>query len=164
MNRRSRKEMKPRFITIHSTANKAPTADAEAHVRLLHRAGLGRLSWHYTVDEDSIYQTLPNEEQGQHADYEGPGNKYSIGIEMCENEGNSIEETLDKTAKLTAHLMRQYDIPISKVVPHYHWRRVHPNGKDFGHKACPHYLMDDGKPGKKWGAFQRKVMNYHRSR
>ena len=47
LNRRTGQKMKPRYITIHSTANQAPTADAEAHVRLLHRAGLGRLSWHY---------------------------------------------------------------------------------------------------------------------
>lgn len=153
--------MKPRFITIHSTANSAPSADADAHVRLLHRAGLGKLSWHYTVDEDSIFQTLPNDEQGQHADYEGQGNKHSIGIEMCENRGNSQERTLDQTAKLTAHLMKKYDIPMSRIVPHYHWRRVRSDGKDFGHKACPRILMDsNGKPGKKWTGFLKRVQSY----
>lgn len=162
LNRRREQKMDPQFITIHSTANKSKGADAEAHVRLLHRAGLGRLSWHYTVDEESIYQTLPNNEQGQHADYNGPGNKHSIGIEMCENQGNSREATVEKTAKLAARLMRQYDIPINRVVPHYHWRRLHPNGKDFGHKACPQFLMDNGKPGMRWNDFRKRVLHYYR--
>lgn len=162
LNRRREIKMKPRYITIHSTANTAPTADAEAHKRLLHRAGLGRLSWHYTVDDSTIYQTLPNTEQGQHADYNGPGNRYSIGIEMCENKGNSRTKTVEKTAKLAAQLMKTYDIPINRVVPHYHWRRVHPNGKDFGHKACPQFLMDNGKPGKRWNDFRKLVMQYHK--
>jgi len=160
LNRREGRKMEPRYITIHSTANQSASADAEAHVRLLHRAGLGRLSWHYTVDEDSIFQTLPNTEQGQHADYEGPGNRYSIGIEMCENEGNCLEKTLDQTARLTAYLMKQYNIPISRVVPHQHWRRVRTDGQDFGHKNCPHFLMDDGKPGRKWDNFLRQVSVY----
>ncbi len=160
LNRRDPKRMKPRYITIHSTANPSPTADAEAHMRLLHNAGRGRLSWHFSVDEDSIYQTLPTTEQGQHADYQGPGNRYSIGIEMCENKGNSREKTLEQTAKLTAYLMEKHDIPISKVVPHYHWRRVRSDGKDYGHKACPGFLMDNGKPGKKWKAFLQRVKCY----
>ena len=152
--------MKPRYITIHSTSNQSPTANAEAHCRLLHRAGLGILSWHFTVDENSIYQTLPTDERGQHADYEGPGNQYSIGIEMCENEGNSRDKTLDRTARLTAWLMKKHDIPISRVVPHQHWRRVRQDGKDFGHKNCPHFLMDNGEPGRKWNAFLKQIQSY----
>lgn len=162
LNRRQPTRMSPRYITIHSTANVSATADAEAHAKLLHRAGRGRLSWHYTVDEKSIYQTLPNTEQGRHADYDGPGNRYSIGIEMCENQGNSLDKTLDNTARLTAKLMHQYDIPISKVVPHYHWPRVKADGKDYGQKACPQILMDNGKPGVKWRAFTERVKSYHR--
>jgi N-acetylmuramoyl-L-alanine amidase len=160
LNRHSPKKMKPQFITIHSTANQSPKANAEAHVRLLHRSGLGTLSWHFTVDQDNIFQTLPTDEQGQHADYDGPGNQYSIGIEMCENEGNDREKTLEQTAKLTAWLMRKHDIPISQVVPHQHWRRVRPDGKDFGHKDCPHFLMDDGVPGRKWKAFLKQVGSF----
>ena len=36
---------------------------------------------------------------------------------MCENRGNSREATLDRTAKLTALLMAEYGIPLSRVVP-----------------------------------------------
>ncbi len=160
LNRRVPKKMKPQFITIHSTANQSPKANAEAHVRLLHRSGLGNLSWHFTVDQDSIFQTLPTNEQGQHADYDGPGNLYSIGIEMCENEGNCREKTLEQTAKLTAWLMKTYDIPVSRVVPHQHWRRIRPDGKDFGHKDCPHFLMDDAEPGRKWNSFLKQIRSF----
>lgn len=160
LNRREKRKMKPRYITIHSTANQSASANAEAHVKLLHRAGLGRLSWHFTVDDSSIHQTLPTDEQGQHADYEGPGNRYSLGIEMCENAGNSRSKTMEQTAKLTAHLMKEHNIPINRVVPHQHWRRVRTDGKDFGHKNCPHFLMDDGQPGKKWEAFLKQVRSY----
>ena len=50
---------------------------------------LATLSGTYTVDEDRAVQHLPTNEQGEHADFSGPGNRYSIGIEMCENRGNS---------------------------------------------------------------------------
>jgi N-acetylmuramoyl-L-alanine amidase len=162
--------MQPRYITVHSTQNYSRSADARAHADLL-RAGkltgennsLGYLTWHYTVDANSIYQSLPDHEQGQHADYEGPGNRSSVGIEMCENRGNSRSRTLDRTARLIALLMREHNIPLSRVVPHYHWRRVRYSDRaDLGHKDCPHFLLDNGKPGPKWRAFLATVDRYYR--
>ena len=160
--------MNPRYITIHSTQNFSSGADARAHASILKRGGLkgynnslGYITWHYTVDDGSIYQSLPDREQGQHADYEGPGNRYSIGIEMCENSGNSRSATLDRTARLTAHLMAKHDIPLRRVVPHQHWQRIrYSDRKVMGHKNCPHYLLDRGKPGQKWEGFLAKVSSY----
>ncbi len=162
------RRMSPKYITIHSTQNFSSGAGARTHARLLQRGGLksrnnslGYLTWHFTVDDHSIYQTLPTNEQGQHADYEGRGNRKSIGIEMCENAGNSRSATLDKTARLTAELMRQHSIPLSNVVPHQHWKRIrYSDGRDLGHKNCPHFLMTNGKPGAKWQAFLAKVKSY----
>lgn len=164
------RSMRPRFITVHSTQNYARSADARSHANLLRQGqprgrknSLGYVTWHYSVDEDSIYQSLPDREQGQHADYEGRGNKSSIGIEMCENQGNSRSKTLDRTARLVAQLMHQYDIPLSKVVPHQHWRMIrYSDRRDLGHKNCPHFLLEKGKPGKKWRAFLRKVKSYYK--
>lgn len=158
-------KMQPKYITIHSTQNYSAGADAAGHAKALSYGSLksthnslGYLTWHYTVDESSIHQSLPATERGQHADYEGLGNQSSIGIEMCENKGNSREKTLARTAHLTAWLMQTYNIPIENVVPHYHWRRIrYSDKKDIGHKACPHFLMDDGKPGKKWQGFIDQV-------
>ena len=166
--RHKTRRMKPRYITIHSTQNTGSGAGARTHARLLQRGGLksqnnslGYLTWHLSVDDHSIYQSLPFNEQGQHADYEGRGNKESIGIEMCENAGNSRAKTVAKTAKLTAQLMKKFNIPLKNVVPHQHWRRVRfSDGRDLGHKNCPHFLMDGGKPGAKWAAFQRQIKSY----
>lgn len=158
-------KMKPSYITIHSTQNFSAGANAAGHAKALATGSLkskhnslGYLTWHYTVDQRSIYQSLPDTESGQHADYDGPGNRSSIGIEMCENKGNSREQTLQNTAHLTAWLMEKYNIPLKNVVPHYHWRRIRSSDKkDIGHKACPHFLMDNGKPGEKWQGFLNRV-------
>lgn len=166
--RRNARSMRPTYITIHSTQNFGRGADARTHARLLQRGGLksqnnslGYLTWHFTVDARNIYQSLPTNEQGQHADYEGTGNRKSIGIEMCEHRGNSRYATIDRTARLTAELMRRYNIPASHIVPHQHWRRIrYSDGKDLGHKNCPHFLMTNGKPGAKWQSFIKLVKSY----
>jgi len=162
------KRMNPRYITIHSTQNYSRTGDAYGHAKFLYtgalkgrKNSLGYLTWHLSVDDHSAYQSLPFNEQGQHADYEGRGNRQSIGIEMCENKGNSRSKTLRRTAKIAAGLMNKYNIPLKNVVPHQHWRRVrHADGRDLGHKNCPHFLMTNGKPGPKWQAFLKMVKSY----
>ncbi len=160
--------MRPRYITIHSTQNTAASANARMHAVALRHGrlksrnnSLGYLSWHYSVDAGTIYQSLPDNEAGQHADYDGPGNRYSIGIEMCENRGNSLDATMERTARLCAYLMRQYRIPLENIVPHQHWRRIrYSDGRDLGHKNCPHFLMTNGQPGPKWDAFKRRIQKY----
>ena len=158
--------MKPRYITIHSTQNW--TADASRHSLALKRGALrapkrrggnriGYLIWHFTVDDTVAIQHLPTSEQGEHADFDGPGNCYSIGIEMCEHRGSSRAATLERTAKLAAVLMKRHGIPLKNVVPHYHWPR---RGASPPNKNCPHFLLDNGRPGTKWRAFQGRV-NYH---
>lgn len=162
--------MRPTYITVHSTYNQVRGADARAHARGLYTGNhlsthnsLGYLAWHFTVDDRTIYQSLPCNETGEHADYNGPGNRNSIGIEMCENPDGSWTRTMDRTARFVAALMKEYGIPLERVVPHQHWRMIrYSDGKDLGHKDCPHLLMDGGKPGAKWQAFQRKIAAYRR--
>ena len=160
--------MKPRYITIHSTQNYS--ADADRHALALKRGALrarkrrggnriGYLIWHFTVDDRHAVQHMPTNEQGEHADFDGPGNNYSIGIEMCEERGSKISATIDRTARLTAYLMHTKGIPLSRVVPHYHWPR---HGTSKLHKNCPHFLMDNGRPGPKWKSFQGKVNYYYK--
>ncbi len=165
--RRVVRPMRPRYITIHSTQNYS--ADAERHSMALKRGALrapkrpggnriGYMIWHFTVDDRVAIQHMPVSEQGEHADFDGPGNRYSIGIEMCEHRGSSREATLERTAKLTAVLMKKHGIGINQVVPHYHWPR---KGRSPENKNCPHYLMDNGRPGRKWKWFQNKVKYYY---
>lgn len=160
--------MKPRYITIHSTQNY--TAGADRHALALKRGALrarkrkggnriGYLIWHFTTDDKHAVQHMPTNEQGEHADFDGPGNNYSIGIEMCEERGSNINATIDRTAKLTAYLMYTKGISLSRVVPHYHWPR---HGTSKLHKNCPHFLLDNGRPGRKWKAFQDRVNGYYR--
>jgi len=161
--------MRPTYITIHSTDNTSRSANALNHALAVNK-GLrgshnrtGFLTWHFTVDDHSIYQTLPTNETGEHADYEGPGNRSSIGIEMCVNRGNNLDITVDRTAQLTARLMRQYNIPLDHVVPHMHWRMIrYDDGRDLGFKQCPRILLDGGRLGPKWSAFIAKVASYSR--
>lgn len=161
--------MAPAFITIHSTDNTARSADALNHARAMKNGFYARnnrthfLTWHFTVDDHSIYQSLPTTETGEHADYEGPGNRTSIGIEMCVNRTNDSAKTVDRTARLTARLMRQYHIPLSHVVPHMYWRMIrYSDRRDLGHKQCPRILLDQGRLGKKWNVFLAKVALYAR--
>ena len=166
--RRVVRPMTPRYITIHSTQNY--TADAERHSLALKRGALrspktatgnriGYLIWHFTVDDRVAIQHMPTTEQGEHADFHGPGNRLSIGIEMCEHRGCSRTATLERTAKLTAVLMRKNNIPLQNVVPHYHWPR---RGRSPQNKNCPHFLMDNGRPGAKWRAFLGRVNHHYR--
>jgi N-acetylmuramoyl-L-alanine amidase len=167
--RRVVRPMTPRYITIHSTQNYS--ADAERHSMALKRGALrspirpggnriGFLIWHFTVDDRRAIQHMPTTEQGEHADFDGPGNRFSIGIEMCEQKGSNLSVTIERTAKLTAYLMHQNGIPLSRVVPHYHWPR---RGKNPPNKNCPHFLMDNGRPGAKWRWFLSRV-DYHYKR
>lgn len=159
--------MTPRFITIHSTQNYS--ADARKHALALKNGALrspktrsgnriGYLIWHFTVDDRMAIQHMPTNEQGEHADFHGPGNRLSIGIEMCEQRGSNRSATIDRTAKLAAILMKRNGIPLRNVVPHYHWPR---RGKHPPNKNCPHFLMDNGRPGRKWQGFLNRVNYYY---
>lgn len=168
--RKYHRPMTPQYITIHATENRSRGAGAYSHSQMLKSGALkgrhnaiGYVAWHFTVDDHSTYQSLPTNERGEHADYDGPGNRTSIGIEMCENRGNDRTRTIDRTARLVAWLMREHGIPLSRVVPHMHWRMIrHDDHRDLGHKKCPHFLLDQGRLGPKWQAFLSKVESYRR--
>ena len=158
--------MRAKYITIHSTQN--PGATALQHATGMRNGAFrghsqwnrtGYLTWHFTVDDGQAIQSLPLNIQGEHADHDGPGNKTSIGIEICEFGSKSRQAAaIDRAARLTAYVMHEKGIPLDHVVPHYHWPQVH-----FGNnkKNCPIILLDAGKPGPRWEAFLRKVRSYY---
>ena len=127
-------KMNPKYITVHNTANTSTGANAKAHAKyLLSGAGGRSVSWHFTVDDTEIYQHLPTDESGWHAgDGNGPGNRRSIGIEICENRDGDFEKAVENAQWLIGKLIDELDIPIENVVPHKHW-----TGKD-----CPRKLLD----------------------
>ena len=125
--------MTPRYITIHNTANTSKGANAKSHANYMSNGSGGRqASWHYTVDDKEIWQSLADTQQGWHAgDSRGAGNTQSIGIEICENSDGDFEKAVDNAVWLVRQLMERHDIPISNVVPHKRW-----SGKN-----CPRKLL-----------------------
>ena len=119
------------YITIHETGNFAKGADAAAHAAYLRgsSAQAAPVSWHYTVDDHSIYQHLPDDERAYHAGDggSGPGNATSIGIEICVDAGGNFEQAKANAAARVRLLIERHNIPLANVVQHNHW-----NGKD-----CP---------------------------
>ena len=135
--------MKPNYITVHETGNYDKGANAEAHARLLGRGNTRVASWHYTVDDKGAIQHIPDTEVAWHAGDggKGKGNRESIGIEICVNKDGNFIKSKENAIILIQRLMKQYGIPISRVVPHKHW-----SGKN-----CPERLL------KVWDGFIREI-------
>lgn len=115
-------KMTPTSITVHNTGNSNEGADAKMHSRYIKNPST-RASWHYTVDDKSIYQHLPLDEHGWHAGdgRYGEGNRTSIGIEICMNKGIDQAKAERLATQLIGYLMVQHGIPLNKVVQHNHW-------------------------------------------
>lgn len=140
---------KVKYIVIHETGNTGANANAKSHNEYIHSvAQEQKLSWHYTVDDHSIYHHLPDNEIGYHAgDGDGhiadSGNANGIGVELCVNPENDYEQTLANAAALTAHLMRDYNLNLDDVKKH----------QDFSGKNCPENLINSGR----WDEFLQLV-------
>ena len=134
-----------RFVVIHETGNPAEGADAKSHSDYLQNGGQGSTSWHYTVDDHEIYHHIPDDEMAFHASSE-EGNTYGIGVELCVNADGDFEKTFDNGAKLTACLLRAYDLPADAVRQH----------GDFTDKNCPETIRDTGR----WEEFLHTVETY----
>ena len=140
-NRPGRK-LTPTAITIHNTDNASVGANAAAHAKYQKGADARKrkVSWHFTVDDKSVYQSLPTNEIGWHAG-SSAGNASSIGIEICMNADLDVPAAYKRAALLTAVLAFQNKIRVpGQIVQHNHWSgkncprilRAKPNGwKDF---------------------------------
>lgn len=138
---------KIKYIVIHETGNAGRNADAASHNQYLHREVENQQkSWHYTVDAREIYYHIPDNEIAFHAGdglSKDGGNLNGIGIEMCINPENDYEQTLKNTAKLTAMLLKAYDLDPGSVKTH----------EDFSGKHCPEILLGEGR----WDEFMNLV-------
>lgn len=137
-------EMKPEYITIHNTANRA-SANNEANYVI---TGTGEVSYHFAVDDIEAVQILPLDRNGWHAGdtRTGTGNRKSIGIEICYSldagdKRYPIAE--DNAVWLTAYLLNQLGLTIDKVKKH----------QDWSGKYCPHRMLDNNG----WKPFLAKV-------
>jgi N-acetylmuramoyl-L-alanine amidase CwlA len=140
-NRPGRK-LTPTAITIHNTDNDSVGANEAAHAKYQKGADARKreVSWHFTVDDKSVYQSLPTNEIGWHAG-SSAGNASSIGIEICMNADLDVPAAYKRAALLTAVMAFQNKIRVpGQIVQHNHWSgkncprilRAKPNGwKDF---------------------------------
>lgn len=132
-----------KWIVIHDTGNTSKTANALNHEKYLFNNTSNYLSWHYTVDMDTVINHIPNNEVAYHASdsilgvgqgkYLGGGNLNGIGIEMAINEGNDLILSYHRLAKLTAYLLDINNLDITKVKYH----------RDFANKVCPKTLINN---------------------
>ena len=144
-------ENNPIAIVIHNTDNFDKGADALAHAKALYQGDISGMSWHYAVDDHSIYQCVAHNRGAWHVGKNyGSGNLFgainnrnSIGIEMCVNKGYDYEKAFQNTVALTKHLMKQLGIGADKVYQHY----------DICSKDCPSQIRAKGD----WGRFKKLI-------
>lgn len=141
---------KIRYIVIHETGNSASSATARSHANFLSSGGDGHsTSWHYTVDENEIYQQIPDNEVAFHAGdgrKKGGGNEGGIGIEICVNKGADFEKAFENAAKLTGYLCKCYGLSVNDIKQH----------ADFMDKNCPEHIRDEGR----WDEFKALAAQY----
>ncbi|WP_234449319.1 peptidoglycan recognition protein family protein, partial [Staphylococcus haemolyticus] len=107
-----------------------------------------QVSFHIAVDDKEAVQGIPLERNAWHAgDGNGNGNRKSIGVEICYSlsGGDRYYKAEDNAAIVVAQLMKQYNIPISKVRTHQSWSG----------KYCPHRMLAEGR----WNSFIERVQN-----
>lgn len=132
-----------RGITIHDTGNPSATANAEAHANLLLGSWANKpepVSWHYCVDDHSIFRSIPEDEVSWHASdgTYGPGNNETISMETCVNAGGDYDATMRHAADLCADILRRRGITQAKAYLFQHY--------DFApdKKNCPAYIRAKG--------------------
>lgn len=95
-------------------------------------------SWHFSVDETSIYQTLPTDEVAWNAGdghTVGGGNMSGISIEICDNIDGDMTQAMRNAAWLTAKYLKEDGSDISRVKQHF----------DFSGKDCPYEIRHQGR-------------------
>jgi N-acetylmuramoyl-L-alanine amidase CwlA len=126
------KKIQPSSITIHNTDNTSAGANAAAHARYMKGADAQtrQVSWHYTVDDKFVYQSIPTNENTWHSSTK-QGNDTSISIEICMNSGLDEVAAYRRAALLCAVIcFRNGYKPTSQIFQHHDW-----SGKD-----CPRVL------------------------
>jgi N-acetylmuramoyl-L-alanine amidase CwlA len=136
-------------ITIHNTDNDSVGANAPAHAKYQKGADARKrqVSWHFTVDDKSVYQSLPINEIGWHAGSHA-GNTTSIGVEICMNADLDVPAAYRRAALLTAVLAFQNGIKVPTQIKQHH---------DWSGKHCPRVLID--KPNG-WKDFLGQVKQF----
>jgi N-acetylmuramoyl-L-alanine amidase CwlA len=143
--------MAPTTVTIHNTGNTNKDANGQMHTEYVDNVK-DYVSWHFTVDDFAIYQELPVNENAWHAGDggEGPGNRTSIAIEICEQPGINWEKAKENAVKLLYFLKQNItSLQADFIVSHQKWSG----------KYCPHRILDEG-----WQLFIDQYTRYAKSK
>ena len=139
-------------VTIHNTDNSGAGADAKAHANLLKNSWKNKQqSWHFAVDVNGAYQSIPTDEIAWHAGDggSGKGNTQTIAIEICMNSDGDLEKATDNAAQLAAQQLKEKGLSADKLYQHHDW-----SGKN-----CPSQIRA-GQPYD-WSTFKSKVAAYY---
>ena len=123
------------YVTIHNTANDTTAVNEAQYVHNNH----ANTSYHVAIDDKNAVQIIRFNRNGFHAGdgATGPGNRKSIGIEICYSEsgGQKYVDSEANAIEYIAHVPKQYGWRIDRVRWHRDW-----SGKD-----CPHRIFAEGR-------------------
>ena len=143
----------PSYLVVHSTAN--PGATAANHVAYWTRMGNGSTMAHWVIDwtnNGNVYQMAYSDRLVYHVGY---GNRYSVGIEICEATNQADFDTVfDEAAKWCADFLRTKGWGIDRMVSHNEARTIW-GGTDHT-DPLPYFA----RFGKTWGDFETLVSKY----
>ncbi|EOO04686.1 hypothetical protein IAW_06090 [Bacillus cereus str. Schrouff] len=131
--------MNPEFITIHNTYND----DLEESGIYYMINNNNEVYFHIVVDEKEAVQGLPLKcNAWVCGDGNGAGNRKSIIVEICYSKsgGNRYYMAEINAAKIVAQLMKQYNIPISKVRTHQSWSGKYCSHRMLAQKRWDHFI------------------------
>lgn len=140
---------KPKWITVHETANPRRGAGARMHANWVGSPD-STVSVHFFVDDKEAFQTVPLNEPSYNAGCgQCEGNYAAISIETCVNEDADLAKARDNVARLVAHLMKSLGLPLSSLKKH----------QDWSGKWCPAIMLSGGL----WPSFVQRVAAYYGS-
>lgn len=141
----------PSYLVVHSTAN--PGATAKNHRDYWNRIGNNGSMAHWVIDwTGTCYQMAPSDRLVYHVGY---GNRYSVGIEICEaTNATDFAEGFDEAARWCADFLRSRGWGVSRMVSHNEARTLW-GGTDHT-DPVPYFA----RWGKSWADFERLVQRY----
>jgi N-acetylmuramoyl-L-alanine amidase len=161
------------YITIHNTGNPDSNARGE-RAWLTNKTNTSTTGYHIAIDSRVAIECIPLTENAWHAGdgRGGPGNRESIGIEICES--GDFDKTMKHAVELVVHLLRSKDKGVECLAQHHGWSgkncpRLIRAGQD--HWTWERFLEEVGKglstmskhfkdlPAKHWAAGEAEYLN-----
>ena len=150
-----RKESDIKYLVIHYTGNDGDTA--RGNLTYFHENVVGA-SAHFFVDDKEVCCSVPWYFRAWHCGtrngyrHEDCRNANSIGIELCSRKAKNgsyyfTEETMNRAAAFIAQQMKNYSVPIERVLRHF----------DVTGKYCPRPFVDEFA----WEEFKYRILSFY---